>query len=160
MAFSIGENMLLLVPSLRLFGVVLVCGFAVACSTPGRSYTGSNMQETLEVEILPNTSKMFVYRLQLPEDKMSNGVRIERGGFQRSEEVRGISVGGATQKRLVENAGYVVQHMGYCREGFLEIDSSASQYTLWLKGECKDGATEEDRKKFGTKQILPVTLAN
>jgi len=143
---------------IRAFGVVLLCGFTLACSTPGRSYTGSNMQETLEIEILPNTSKMFVYRLQLPEDKMSNGVRIERGGFQRSEEVRGISVGGATQKRLVENAGYVVAQMGYCREGFLEIDSSASQYNLWLKGECKDGATEDDKKKFGTKQILPVTL--
>ncbi len=150
--------MLLLLPSLRRFGVVLVCGLAVACSTPGRSYTGSNMQETLEIEILPNTSKMFVYRLQLPESQMPNGVRIERGGFQRSEEMRGISVGGATQKRLVENAGYVVEHMGYCREGFLEIDSSASQYNLWLKGECKDGATEDDKKRFGSKQILPVNL--
>lgn len=150
--------MLLLVPSLRLVGVIFVCGLAVACSTPGRSYTGSNMQETLEIEILPNTSKMFVYRLQLPEDKMPNGVRIERGGFQRNEGARGISVGGATQKRLVENVGYVVERMGYCREGFLEIDSSASQYNLWLKGECKDGATEDDKRRFGTKQTLPVTL--
>ena len=143
---------------IRGFGFVLLCGLVVACSTPGRSYTGSNLQETLEIEILPNTSKMFVYRLQLPESKLSNGVRIERGGFQRNEEVRGITVGGATQKRLVENAGYVVQQMGYCREGFLEIDSSASQYNLWLKGECKDGATEDDKKKFGAKQILPVNL--
>lgn len=158
MAFSIGENILLLVPSLRVFGIVLACGLAVACSTPGRSYTGSNMQETLEIEILPNTSKMFVYRLQLPEDKMPNGVRIERGGFQRSEEVRGIAVGGATQRRLVENAGYVVERMGYCREGFLEIDSSVSQYNLWLKGECKDGATEEDKKKFGAKRTLPISF--
>jgi hypothetical protein len=158
MAFSIGENMLLLVPSLRLFGVVLVCGLAIACSSAGRSYTGSNMQETLETEILPNTSKMFVYRLQLPEGKMSNRVHIERGGFKRNEETRGISVGGTTQKRLVKNAAYVVESMGYCREGFLEIDSSASQYNLWLKGECKEGATEDDKKKFGVKQILPVTL--
>lgn len=143
---------------IRLFGVVLVCGFAVACSTPGRSYTGSNMQETLEIEIMPNTSKMFVYRLQIPEDKMPNGVRIERGGFQRGDGVRGISLGGSTQKRLVENAGLVVERMGYCREGFLEIDSSVSQYNLWLKGECKDGATEDDKKKFGTKQVLPVRI--
>ena len=143
---------------IRVLSVVLGCGLAVACSTPGRSYTGSNMQETLEIEILPNTSKMFIYRLRLPEDKVPNGVRIERSGFQRGEEVRGISVGGATQKRLAENAAYVVQQMGYCRDGFLEIDSSASQYNLWLKGECKDGATEDDRKKFGTKQILPVTF--
>jgi len=140
---------------IRVFGIVLMCGLITACSTPGRSYTGSTMQETLEIEILPNTSKMFVYRLQAPEN---TNVRIERSGFQRSDDVRGIAVSGATQKRLVENAAYVVQHMGYCREGFLEIDSSASQYNLWLKGECKDGASEDDKKKFGTKQILPVTL--
>jgi hypothetical protein len=140
---------------IRLFSVVLICGLTVACTTAGRSYTGSNMQETLEIEILPDTSKMFVYRLQLPEN---NNVRIERSGFQRSDSVRGIALGSATQKRLVENAAYVVKHMGYCRDGFLEIDSSASQYNLWLKGECKDGATADDRNKFGTKQILPVTL--
>jgi len=143
---------------IRAFGIVLACGLVVACSTPGRSYTGSNMQETLDIEILPNASKMFVYRLQLPDSQLSNGVRIERGGFQRGDDIRGIAVGGATRKRLVENAGYVVERMGYCRDGFLEIDSSASQYNLWLKGECKDGATDEDKRKFGTKQTLPVTF--
>lgn len=147
---------------LKVLSAVLVslCGLLAACSTPGRSYTDSKMVETLEIEILPNTSKMFVYRLRLPEDHMSNGVRVERGGFQGSDNERGgISVGSSTPKRLLENAGYVVEHMGYCREGFLEIDSSVSQYNLWMKGECKDGATEDDKKKFGTKQILPVHLA-
>ncbi len=85
---------------IRLFGVVLVCGLAVACSTPGRSYIGSNMQETLETEIMPNTSKMFVYRLELPESQVSNGVRIERGGFQGSDKVRGFSIGSSTQRRF------------------------------------------------------------
>lgn len=147
--------------SARFLGAVLVsvCGLLAACSAPGRSYTDSKLQETLEIEILPNTSKMFVYRLQLPEDKMPNGVRIERGGFQRSDDERGgIAIGSSTPKRLLENAGYVVERMGYCREGFLEIDSSVSQYNLWMKGECKEGATEDDKKKFGTKQTLPVTL--
>lgn len=139
--------------------LVGVNGFLTACSTPGRSFTDSKLRETLEIEILPNTSKMFVYRLQLPDDQQPNAIRIERGGFQRAEDSRGgIAVGGSTRKRLLENAGYVVEHMGYCREGFLEIDSSASQFNLWVKGECKEGATDDDRKKFGTKQILPVVV--
>lgn len=139
---------------------VIVCGFVAACSSPGRNYTDSKLQETLEIEILPNTSKMFVYRLRLPDDQRPESVRIERGGFQGGGDGprRGISVNSSTPQRLVENAGYVVQNMGYCREGFLEIDSSASQYNLWVKGECKEGATDEDRKKFGTKQILPVVV--
>ena len=43
-----------------LAGLILVNGLLVACSSPGRSYTDSKLQETLETEILPNTSKMFV----------------------------------------------------------------------------------------------------
>lgn len=148
--------------SVKVLSAILVslCGLLVACSTPGRSYTDSKLVETLEVEIMPNTSKMFVYRLRLPEEQMPNGVRVDRGGFSHGDDERGgISVGSSTPKRLLENAGYVVEHMGYCREGFLEIDSSVSQYNLWMKGECKEGATEDDKKKFGSKKILPVHLA-
>ena len=140
-------------------GVTLVSGFLASCSAPGRSYTDSKLQETLEIEILPNTSKMFVYRLRLPDDQQPNSVRVERGGFQTGNDNRGaISIGSSTPKRLIENASYVVKQMGYCRDGFLEIDSSASQFNLWVKGECKEGATEDDIKKFGTKQILPVVV--
>jgi hypothetical protein len=137
--------------------LLVVCGALAACSTPGRSYTESTMQETLEIEILPNTSKMFVYRLRWPEDEMPNLVRIERDSGPRQEYQRGgVNLGRNTQLRLSENAAYVVKRMGYCQNGFLEIDSSSSRYHLWLKGECKDGATDADRKQFGEKQILPV----
>lgn len=141
--------------------LVSFCGLLAACSTPGRSYTDSKLVETLEIEIMPNTSKMFVYRLRMPEDRMNNGVHIDRGGFHGGGdgERGGVSINSSTPKRLTENAGYVVEHMGYCREGFLELDSSASPSNLWLKGECKEGATEDDKKKFGVKQTLPVQFS-
>ena len=138
--------------------IISISGLLAACGTTGRSYTDGKLAETLEIEILPNTSKMFVYRLKAPDDQMPN-VRIERGGFGGGGDGGGrggIALSGSTPKRLLENAGYVVEHMGYCREGFLEIDSSASQFNLWVKGECKEGATEEDVKKFGTRQTIPV----
>lgn len=139
--------------------LISICGLTAACSSPGRNYTSSLMNETLEIEILPNTSKMFVYRLAVPEEKIPRTVHIARGGNDPHDgETGGISVGNTTQARLHENAGYVVKQMGYCKEGFLEIDSSASRYHLWLKGECKDGATDEDRQKFGTKKVLPVQM--
>jgi len=150
---------------IRFTGLAWVClsCVLVACTSTGRNYVGSNLQETLEIEILPNTSKMFVYRLRTPEDRMPGGVRIAREGGGRREEGEGgrggVSLDRSSLTRMHENAAFVVQHMGYCREGFLEIDSSVSPFNLWLKGECKDGATDDDIKKFGTKQTLPVTLA-
>ena len=148
----------------KFVGTALIGLLVTSCTTPGRSYTDGNMQETLEIEILPNTSKMFIYRLRSPEDRMSGGVHIERGGFSHhgGDEGggHGIAIDRSTQQHMHENAAYVVEHMGYCREGFLEIDSSASRFHLWLKGECKEGATEADIKKFGTKQTLPVKFSN
>lgn len=144
----------------KVFCALMAMGLVVACESPGRNYTDTKLVETLEIEIMPNTSKMFVYRLRLPEEHMNNGVRIERGGFSSGGGERsGIAISSSTPKRLLENTGFVVQKMGYCRDGFLEIDSSVAPYNLWVKGECKEGATDDDIKKFGTKQTLPVTLA-
>ena len=139
--------------------LLVFCGGVTACSSTGRSFSESTLQETLEIEILPNASKMFVYRLRWPEDKIPSLVRIERTAGPRKEYDRGgVDVSRSTQLRLSKNAAYVVKRIGYCKDGFLEIDSSASRYHLWLKGECKDGATDGDRMQFGEKQILPVTF--
>jgi hypothetical protein len=143
----------------KVLGALVIMGLVVACGTTGRSYTDTALVETLEIEIMPNTSKMFVYRLRMPEGRIVDGVQVERGGFMGGGGRSGISINGSTPKRLQENTAYVVEKMGYCREGFLEIDSSVAPYNLWMKGECKEGATEEDKKKFGTKQTLPVKLA-
>lgn len=141
---------------LQAISLVALCTLVAACNSNGRSYTDSHMQETLEIEILPNTSKMFVYRLRAPENKVP-GVHIDRGELMRGRpESGGVALSRSSEQRMHENAAYVVQRMGYCREGFLDIDSSVSRYNLWVKGECKEGATEEDIKKFGTKQTLPV----
>jgi len=138
-----------------LISVVLLAG----CSSAGRSYTKLDLQETLETEILANTSKMFVYRLKLPEDVVPNHIRIARSSSPRTPATRGgVEINRHTYKRLRENAGYVVQQMGYCREGFIELDQSMSRYHLWIKGECKEGATEADKARFGKKNVFPVQV--
>lgn len=142
----------------KILGMLLLTVLITACTSTGRNYTDTKLVETLEIEIMPDTSKMFVYRLRLPEERMANGVEVARGGFMGAGR-GGVSIGSSTPQRLEENAGFVVQKMGYCREGFLKIDSSVAPYNLWVKGECKEGATEEDKKTFGTKQTLPVKLA-
>ena len=129
------------------------------CSSAGRSYTETEMKETLETEILPNTSKMFVYRLKWPETDIPNQVRIIRSDAPRNPYDRGgVEITRRTYGKLQENAAYVVQQEGYCREGFIELDHSMSRYHLWLKGECKEGASDADRTKFGEKNVISVHI--
>ena len=100
--------------------VLSLSALLAGCGTPGRSYAKTGMQETLEIDILRNNSKMFVY------------------------------------ERLQQNAAYVVKHMNYCRDGYIELDRSISRYHLWLKGECKESANAADRQQFAGQEILAV----
>ncbi len=136
--------------------VVMVMMLLVGCSTAGRSYVETEMAETLEVEVLPNASKMFTYRLRWPEESIPNHIRVARGGTNPRQEFAkgGVDVGRGTYERLLENTAYVVEHSGYCRDGFFELDRSISRYHLWVRGECKDSATTADQQSFGAKQTL------
>jgi len=133
--------------------VSLAVCFMVGCTSSGRSYTSSGLNETLEIQILPNTSKMFIYRLKMPDDKIPSHIRIAQSSRDNVAQA-GINLGSGSYRSLLTNVEYVVKKTGYCREGFLEIDKSLSRYHIWMKGECKEGATGEDQQKFGSKQTL------
>ena len=69
-------------------------------------------------------------------------------------------MGRGTYERLQENTAYVVARAGYCREGFFELDKRISRYEMWVRGECKESATEADREFFGaTKALTPSAWA-
>jgi hypothetical protein len=136
---------------------LLVSGLVLIGCSSGRSYTETGLAETLETEILADGSKMFVYRLRWPEDQIPNHVRVAKSRvgpdpYQR----KGVEVNRYTYERIRANAEHVVARKGYCREGYLELDGSVSRYHMWLKGECRDTASEEDRARFPGQQILPM----
>lgn len=137
----------------RILGIACLVGLVTACASNGRSYTDRGLQETLEIQILPNGSKMFVYRLRMPEDQIPSHIRIAQSGRE-SVPQTGIDLGSRSYRSLLYNVDYVVKKTGYCREGFLEIDKSLSRYHIWMKGECKEGSTSDDLQNFGSEKII------
>lgn len=137
---------------MKRWAVLLLVGAGIlgGCETPGRSYVETEMAETLEIEITPNESKMFTYRLRWPEPPAGQPGGIHRAGGPDG----GVKIGRDTHERLLANAAYVTEHSGYCREGFFELDRRVSPFHLWIRGECKDGATPADQQAFGTKKTL------
>jgi hypothetical protein len=152
----------ILAKSARSLVCVLTLGALLAlllggCSAPGRNYVKSELVETLELEIRPDTSKMFTYRLAWPEDQIPSTVRLARDGSGGGYKRGGVDIGSGTYARLQENAAYAVEHAGYCREGFFELDKRVSRYQLWIRGECKEAANAADQERFGTtKQLTPA----
>lgn len=137
--------------------VLVSVALLMGCSANnGRSYVATEMAETLEVEILPNTSKMFTYRLRWPEEHIPSHIQVARNGSSPGRDFArgGVNLGRDTHDRLLANTDYVVERSGFCREGFFELDRSISRYHLWVRGECKDSATAADQQLFGVKQTL------
>ena len=148
---------------IKILSALLVSIGLVACSGPSHQYSDPRIPQVLEIEILDNNSKMFTYRVGVPVDQQRDRTHIARSGSSDREGGRDgergfISISRNATEHLEERVGYVVKQMNYCREGFLTIDSSLSPMHAWMKGECKEDATEEDRKNFGAKKVLPVKL--
>ena len=95
----------------KAFVVVLMIFILAGCSNSGRSYVDTEMTETLEVEILPNASKMFTYRLRWPEEHIPSHIQIARNGSnpERGFAQGGVDVGRSTHERLLANTAYVVE---------------------------------------------------
>ena len=101
--------------------VLVSVALLMGCSANnGRSYVATEMAETLEVEILPNTSKMFTYRLRWPEEHIPSHIQVARNGSSPGRDFAqgGVNLGRDTHDRLLANTDYVVERSGFCREGF------------------------------------------
>lgn len=130
-----------------------------ACTNSGRLNNDGRLQEELEISLLANTSKMFVYRLgrqQGPE--MARIALPEDSGRQRARGGPGMRLDRNTAQRLEANALAAVTASGYCKEGFLLLDRSISPQYMWLKGECREGADAADSARFGNVKTLDSAL--
>lgn len=125
-----------------------------ACSSGGRHYHG--FQETLSIEVLPNTSKLFVYRLSMPESMRRPLVQVYDSPKEASQHRRREPMGESAYRRLRADTERAVRVTGYCREGMLELDYRLSYEEMWMRGECKEGATEQDQERFAERAELPV----
>jgi hypothetical protein len=145
--------------------LITVALLVVSCTSTGRNYVNSGTNETLETTILPNASKMFVYRIgrALPPgaSRLGESQGMMSGDFERGDRPRSRQKPTRiSAEKLQENVEFVVSASGYCREGFFVLDRNLSPQNLWLKGECREDATGEDLHLFGATKILNAQAWN
>jgi hypothetical protein len=124
-----------------------------ACSTADRHFT--QMEESLAITIMPDSSKQFIYRLNLPAGAPPDPLVVPRRTDGPSH--RPAQPDRRAYQRLRENVDLALARTGYCRAGYLELDRRLATHTLWLRGECREGATDEDMENFGGRDTLPLT---
>lgn len=106
-----------------------------------------SIPESLSIDVLPNTTKQFVYRVGLPaaaEAKMPSHVPAGRPPGKRD------------YRKLQNRTAFVVAATGYCRSGYIQLDFRLSNQVQWIRGECREAASEVDIEAFGEKKQLSL----
>lgn len=134
--------------------------FLTACAS--NQWKPSEVDEIFVTDIKPGGLKIFNYSLTKTMPQANGGGK--RGGGRGA----GMHGGGRGGKggghgdmggRKPDNESSMKQYFndmlklkleksGYCREGYIELDSYSGRGRLQVRGECEEGATEEDRIKF------------
>jgi hypothetical protein len=95
--------------------------------------------------------KFFVYRLEMPA-RAERGSRPMKGG--RPEGGRGGPPQGRDRKSgrgegdLKQRVDQLIAENRYCRDGYIVLEEFTGAGGVSLRGECRDGATAEDRHRF------------
>jgi len=129
--------------------------FLTACSSGGRHY--SAMEESLTLEVLPNRSKLFVYRVAAPAKSPALVQVYHPGNLEAARRQRQAEpLGEAALRKLRRDAERAIELTGYCREGFLELDHRLSRQLLWLKGECRESADAQELERYAQPSQVPI----
>lgn len=130
--------------------------------------------EVFQTQISQDGTKVFVYRLERPENPGAERVRSAgpRGNRDHGEGPAGRNGNNGEGKKgrsrgpsdaenkgskhgdfkLDEGLTAVLAENGFCREGYYELDRYQALGDISLRGECKDTATENDRRNFPNSQ--------
>ncbi|MDX2464528.1 MAG: hypothetical protein QNK31_08475 [Porticoccus sp.] len=82
------------------------------------------------------------------EGKGGMGGGNRRGGDNQEAE---------TTSKFYDSAAAKLEETGFCREGYVELDSEFSRGKSRLRGECKETASDADRRDFPD-QVVHATL--
>ena len=134
--------------------------FMTACAN--NQWKSSEVDEVFVTEIKSGGLKIFNYSLTKTTPQVSGGGSGKSSGKHNG---RGGKGGGKSNGQGSMGSGksayesnmkpyfnemleLKLKKSGYCREGYIELSSYFGRWQLKIRGECEEGATEEDRIKF------------
>ena len=141
--------------------VLLLPLLMLACTSPQKKQ--SEIEEILVTDIKENGLKLFSYSVTMSSSqKGTNGREMGRKGAKGQGGGNGKGKGMGSGKnssgsdsklnqqkeRINERLNSKLLETGYCREGHIEINSYLGGGLYQIRGECEEGATDVDRKKF------------
>jgi hypothetical protein len=132
---------------------ITILGLTACGSNPAKKH-GRMPNEVFVTHIKANGSKVFNYSLikKIPSQRqMGKGMRkgAGMGGSMKAGKKPDFSqMNAKMHEKANEKLTLKLTETGYCREGYMRLDSFFERGHVTIKGECNDTATDEDREKF------------
>lgn len=130
--------------------------FLVACGSTQRK--PPEVTEVFVTNITADGLKLFSYTLTKAIAPKTRGSQSDRGGRGGGKGGSRSGMGGtkpagkdmmqSIRKNVYQILDAKLEEVGYCREGYLEVDSFIGRGYSQIRGECKEGATDQDRIVF------------
>lgn len=113
----------------------------VACGSRDPSAMLPPADESLMVEITDDGTKFFTFRREYTDGLFGVGASMQTSPRALRADVR---------PRIEQ----VLEHTGYCRDGYFELYRERDPGVLAVRGECRDSATRADREQFPAGEII------
>lgn len=143
--------------------VLLLIAFIIAsgCAShkPDAGDFKNRVKDRFKTDIRSNGIKLFTYKakLEMPDDsntELAHRERINQLKKQsRSKNTkRSIYTPDLSDwtEQIELGLSKTLDMTGYCREGFMELSRMIEVGRAEIRGECNEGATDEDRAKFSS----------
>ncbi len=140
----------------KAFALALLSAGLAACS--GTALKPSETEQ-FDTHIHADGSKRFTYTVEDRERRKTRTyVQLED---QRLDDLRQPPPGpeNSRQRELAQAEWRFYQLLntklsssGYCQKGYIELDADIGLYSANLRGECREGASSEDRQRFPNRQ--------
>ncbi|MGB5178196.1 MAG: hypothetical protein WBP44_05640 [Gammaproteobacteria bacterium] len=115
----------------------------------------SEIEEMFVTDIKSNGIKLFNYTVTTSDGPHRVSGRSNSGGEVGMSGVEPADWHGresGMKEKMHEKLDARLTETGYCREGYIVLSSSIGGGRSFIRGECKEGATEDDRKRFANSQ--------
>jgi len=128
----------------RLIIFILITSFSIGCSTTKKD----KKHASFDTRISESGLKHFELRLGGVHAKNGNSQRTRQSNQNNRPPTSYARQHKKNQKRLEKVAHALIADNQYCREDFWVLDFDIDTRGYFLRGECNDLATSEDRIRF------------
>lgn len=105
---------------------------------------------TIDFKTRISSSGLKHFQLQLKLAQETHNAPLRRN----KEKPQGRSAYKQQQKLLYVLATREIEKNHFCRTGFWEIENAADARFPYIRGECNESATEQDRLTFGEDNLI------